>query len=145
MIAKGSCLCKGVAYEVELPFERFMYCHCSRCRKATGSGHAANAYVQPAAFRWLRGEAQIVRFDLPEARSFSTSFCSTCGAPIPHATRSGREVIVPAGSFDVDPGDRPTENSCWTSRAAWSTSTADLPVGTPAAGAVDPQPERWRP
>ena len=68
MIAKGSCLCKRVAYEVDLPFERFMYCHCSRCRKATGAAHAANGFVKPEAFRWTKGESEVQRYDIPEAK-----------------------------------------------------------------------------
>ncbi len=124
---QGSCLCGAVAYAVTGPVGRFVYCHCSRCRKATGSGHAANLYAPPAAFRWLRGEAQVTRFDLPGARSFSTSFCGTCGTPLPHATRSGREMIIPAGSLDADPGERPAINAHWDSRAPWALPAADLP------------------
>jgi len=35
---RGSCLCGVVAFEVEGPFDLFLNCHCSRCRKATGTG-----------------------------------------------------------------------------------------------------------
>ena len=61
-----------------------------------------------------------MRFDLPTAQSFSTTFCRTCGTPLPHATRSGREMIVPAGSLDVEPSGRPDVRAHWESRAAWS-------------------------
>ena len=44
---KGSCLCGGVVYEIDPPFKIFQYCHCSRCRKFTGSAHAANLFVPP--------------------------------------------------------------------------------------------------
>ena len=63
MVAHGSCLCKKVQYEVELPFERFMYCHCTRCRKATGSPHAANGFVKPETFRWTQGEELVKRYE----------------------------------------------------------------------------------
>ncbi len=29
---RGSCLCGGVTFNVELPFRRANHCHCSRCR-----------------------------------------------------------------------------------------------------------------
>jgi hypothetical protein len=61
MIVHCTCLSGAVSYEVHLPFDRFVNCHCSRCRKATGSAHAANAIVQPRAFRWTRGAAGVVR------------------------------------------------------------------------------------
>ena len=54
---RGSGLCRAIGYEAELPFAGFVNCHCSRCRKATGSAFGANAYVLPDAFRWTRGEA----------------------------------------------------------------------------------------
>src|SRR5579862_3643220 len=108
MSVYGSCLCGAVRYEVDLPFDRFLYCHCSRCRKKTGTAHAANAIVKPEAFRWLAGEELLVRYDLSTARSFATSFCRQCGSPMPHLTRSRTRVIVPAGSLDDDPGVKPT-------------------------------------
>ena len=116
---RGSCLCGAVHYEVRLPFGSFVNCHCSRCRKATGSAYAANAVVAPDSFRWTRGEDLVARYDLPEARSFATAFCRHCGSPLPHLTRSGREVILPAGSFDDDPGVRSSGHAFWESRAAW--------------------------
>ena len=127
-LARGACLCRSVAFEVELPFVKFVKCHCSRCRSATGSAFAANAYVLPPAFRWTTGGEQVVRFDLPEARSFSTSFCRLCGSPLPHPTRSGREVIIPAGSLLDDPSTSPTTDACWSSRARWLSDLGDLPT-----------------
>lgn len=70
----------------------------------------------------------MARFDLPLARSFATSFCRECGAPLPHTTRSGREVIIPAGSLWDDPGVSPTIDACWQSRAPWLSDASDLPT-----------------
>ena len=127
MVVRGSCLCGAVAYEARLPLAKFVNCHCSRCRKATGSACSANAYVLPGAFRWTRGAEVVKRFDLPQARSFATSFCSRCGSPVPHATRSRREIIIPAGSLDNDPGVKPSAHLHWGSRAEWATSDSEIP------------------
>ncbi|MFI5316878.1 MAG: GFA family protein [Myxococcota bacterium] len=118
-VIRGSCLCGAVRFEVALPFQRFGYCYCSRCRKATGAGRAANAYVRPAQIAWLSGEELVSRWDLPSARSFATAVCARCGSPLPHATRSGREVVVPAGSFDDPLPVAPSERFEWESRAPW--------------------------
>jgi len=128
MRVKGSCLCKRVQYELDLPFDSFVHCHCSRCRKASGTAHATTEVVRPQAFRWIAGERDLLRYDLPEARSFATSFCRHCGAPMPHATRSGREVIVPAGSLDDDPGCQPDRHVEFASRASWFSFRNDLPI-----------------
>ncbi len=124
MTLAGSCICGAVAYEAAAPITRFVTCHCSRCRKASGAASAANLYVRPDTFKWTRGEGLVRRFDLPEAKSFATSFCSRCGSPVPHPTRSGREVIVPAGSLDVDPGVTPSERTHLESRAPWDRPSA---------------------
>jgi hypothetical protein len=127
MIARGSCLCGAVAFAAELPFERFVHCHCSRCRKATGAARSSNAVVKPDAFRWLSGQDLVVRYDLPTAKSFATAFCRRCGSPMPHPTRSGREVIIPAGAFDDAIGVKPERHAHWTSRADWEVDGDSLP------------------
>lgn len=123
----GECLCGAVRYEVEDAFHYALNCHCSRCRKATGTAHAANAVVAPDAFRWIVGEDNVVRYDLSTARSFATAFCKTCGAPMPHLTRSGLRVIVPAGSLDEEPNVKPACHAYWGSRADWYEGDPDLP------------------
>jgi hypothetical protein len=121
---KGSCLCGGVTYEIRPPFEWFQYCHCSRCRKRSGSGHAANILIAAEHLVWDSGQERVTRYELPEAKSFGTSFCSTCGSQLPRVTRNGKWAIVPAGSLDDDPGVRPERNIYWDSRAPWY-----VPVG----------------
>jgi hypothetical protein len=112
-----------VAYEADPPIAKFPTCFCSRCRKATGSAGSNNLYVAPDAFRWVRGADSVRRYDLPTAKSFATGFCTTCGSPVPHPTRSGREVIIPAGSLDVAPGIKPSERTHGESRAPWVEGT----------------------
>jgi hypothetical protein len=128
MTVRGGCLCGLVEFEADLPFSKFVKCHCSRCRNATGSAFAANAYVLPQAFRWLSGEDKVARCDLSTARSFSTAFCRDCGSPLPHATRSKREIIIPAGSLRGDPGASPTVDLCWQARARWLSDVVNLPT-----------------
>jgi hypothetical protein len=121
----GSCLCGAVTYRVAAPFLRFVHCHCERCRKASGSAHASQLVVEPRRFAWVTGRELAVRYDLPAAAAFATTFCSRCGAPLPHQTRSGRHVIVPAGSLDAEPSLRPQAHAYVASRAGWSTCVED--------------------
>jgi hypothetical protein len=116
---RGSCLCSEVAFEVEGPFDHFLNRHCSCCRKATGTAHSCEAVVKAPTLGWLRGKASVVRFDLPQARSFAAAFCGKCGSPMPHFTRSGLEAIVPAGRFDEPLEAAPDRHAHWASRADW--------------------------
>lgn len=61
----GSCLCCAVRFEVEGEFERFYLCHCSYCRKDTGSAHAANRFSATARLRWTAGQDKTTLFNLP--------------------------------------------------------------------------------
>ena len=133
----GSCLCGTVAYEVWGPFLRFAHCFCSRCRKATGTGHASNLYCAPERFHWVRGEDSVARYDLASARSFATVVCKLCGSPVPRVTRSGREIVVPAGSLDTEPSARPQAQIFWTSRSSWSCAHEEAPR-------FDELPHWWR-
>ena len=123
----GSCLCGAVTYTFNRHLGIFQYCHCSRCRKFTGSAFAANLLVRPDEFQWLSGEDQVGRFELPGVRHFATNFCKRCGSSLPWQAQSGRTVVIPAGTLDEDPGIRPTQNIFCASRAAWYTDPANLP------------------
>ena len=59
----GSCLCNSISYEISGNLGIFQYCHCSRCRKFTGSVYAANLLVSPGEFSWLRGEEHVGRYE----------------------------------------------------------------------------------
>ena len=124
---RGSCLCGAIAYEVRPPFAFFKYCHCSRCRKNSGSAHAANLLVDAGQFAWTRGEGALRRYELAGARAFCTSFCTVCGSALPWPTRNGKWVLVPAGGLDDAPGVFPDKNVFWNSRAPWYVAAEQLP------------------
>lgn len=124
---KGSCLCKQVSYEITGNLGIFQYCHCSRCRKFTGSAFAANVFVAPGDFHWLDGEENVGRYNPEETRYFATAFCNNCGSSLPWLSKSGRVIIVPAGTLDEDPGILPDKNIFCGSRPGWYTSAASLP------------------
>jgi hypothetical protein len=122
----GSCLCGGVSYEVRGTPLRFLHCHCSRCRKATGTGHATNLILKSSSVDWKGNEAKLTRYKVPDAQRFSTTFCSTCGSPLP---REGTDfVVVPAGSLDTVPEMSPQGRIFWDSRSTWSCDQSDLPT-----------------
>lgn len=125
---RGSCLCSAVTFEISPPFTKFVHCHCARCRKSTGTGHATNLYLAPGQLRWVSGEAFIARFDLPAAKSFAKWFCRACGCPLPRLSRSGKTVVVPAGCLDTSPLVSPTAHIFWASRAPWGCSAGSLPT-----------------
>jgi hypothetical protein len=115
----GSCLCGSIRFKIKPPLSDFRYCHCSRCRKASGSAHAANVFLPQSQLTWLAGESLIRRFDLPDAKRFAVCFCTKCGTRMPHKIAGTENYLVPAGLLDSEPERRPESSIFWASRAAW--------------------------
>lgn len=123
----GGCLCGAVRFEATCTFSRFFLCHCSYCRKDTGSAHAANLFANDAGFRWLSGEDRVVVFNLPGTRH-TRSFCSCCGSALPTVHGGGKVLVVPAGSLDSDVPLRPQGHIFMDSRANWDQALQDVPM-----------------
>lgn len=121
----GSCLCGAVQFQISGDFDAFFLCHCSRCRKDSGSAHGANLFATAAAIEWLSGEADVASFRLSGTRH-ERSFCKTCGSALPNVQMDGGLLVVPAGSLDGPVGIGPTAHICCASRAEWDTDLAHV-------------------
>lgn len=121
----GSCLCGAVQFEISGGFDAFFLCHCSRCRKNSGSAHGANLFATGATIDWLSGKEMVARFRLPETRH-ERSFCSRCGSALPVEQMDGALLVVPAGSLDGSVAIRPTAHICCASRAEWDVDLIDV-------------------
>ncbi|NIB38412.1 GFA family protein [Pseudomaricurvus alkylphenolicus] len=112
----GGCLCGGVRYEVSEPLFDAGNCHCSMCRKFSGSAFSTSARVNSDSFQWLSGEGLLSRYhSSPEAYRL---FCRQCGSSL--AVMEGEKVsFVFLGSVSQDPGVRPAEHIFVGSQAPW--------------------------
>ena len=125
----GSCLCGAVQYEIHGEADRFYHCHCQRCRKTTGTGHASNLLVKPEnSLTWTKGEDLLRNYKVPEAERFYNCFCSQCGSPMPRLVPQLDGVVIPAGTLNEEPPVKPQSRIFWGSRVAWSCSGDGLPV-----------------
>ena len=116
---QGSCLCGGVRFEVEPPFIRAGHCHCSRCRKHSGTFGETQARVRSKQLRVLAGE-ELLRVWDPEDGGGRKVFCGRCGSSLFGAQwPDGQVVSVRLGALDEDPGVRPQYRSYVGSAPAW--------------------------
>ena len=122
----GSCLCGDVTFEVEGDFENFYLCHCKRCRKDTGSAHAANLFSSTAKLRWLSGKEKVKTFNF-RSEGHIKSFCTNCGSALPNIQMVGKLLVVPAGSLDSDINIVPQGHIFYASRASWDTELENVP------------------
>jgi hypothetical protein len=131
MSVKGSCLCRGIQYQVDDAFGRVVHCHCSMCRKATGAAFRTRAAVPSAAFHWLCGESLLSRYQSSPGET--RTFCSVCGATLATFFRDQPEQIgLALGTLDDDPGVRPLAHVYVDSKAPWFEITDSLPQFTEA-------------
>ena len=134
---RGSCLCGGVRFEVTLPFRRANHCHCSRCRKHSGTVGLTQGRVPRERFRLLAG-AELIRVWRPPGEGAVKAFCSVCGSSLFGAHwPEGDEISVRLGTLDGDPGIRPQYHSFVDSRAPWDQLPDD---GLPRYSGPPPTP-----
>lgn len=122
----GSCLCGAVRFTLEGDIQGFYLCHCSRCRKGSGSAHAANLFVSRPRMVWESGQARVRTFHLPDTR-FARSFCEVCGGGVPTVAKDGSIGAVPAGCLDSAPPLTPTAHIFAADRAPWDDALEAVP------------------
>ena len=95
---------------MEQPFE---ICHCTRCRKVSGSAGMAGVTVATNHFRLVSGRELIKSHTAPilyRPPAYQTYFCSECGSPVPAPDPEGDLMEIPAGLFDGDLGIEPDKH-----------------------------------
>ncbi len=122
---KGSCLCGRVSYELSGDFQAFFLCHCSRCRKDSGSAHAANLFAQGGILKWKCGESEVKTYQYPDSLH-AKSFCQHCGSALPLVVESYHCVMVPAGSLDSPVPISPTAKIFMADCAEWATDLSGV-------------------
>jgi hypothetical protein len=122
----GSCLCGAVKYEVRGDLGTAMYCHCSRCRKASGSAFASNVVIAARDFVVVAGKDSLATFSTPQG--VHREFCSKCGSPIISRRDSVPDVArLRLGSLDTPVPAPPSAHIFVGSKAAWWEIRDQLP------------------
>lgn len=115
---RGECLCGEVAFEIEGELPNLYQCHCSLCRKATGSIANAATFVEGKRFRWLSGQPNVSSFQKPTG--YRSDFCSACGSLVPNQLRDTDLIWVPAGLLDGDMASQVSVHLHLSSSAPWA-------------------------
>jgi hypothetical protein len=114
----GGCNCGAVRYEVTEPLLRATYCHCKRCQRRSGAAASPSAHPAPGTFHVVAGEDRLKLWK-PEDGG-EKWFCGDCGSPIFGRNLSHPESVgIRMGTFDRDPGVRPSVRAFVASAAPW--------------------------
>src|SRR3546814_8206690 len=89
---KGSCLCGRIAFAIDGKIGPIGQCHCSKCRKLSGTDGNAVFYTAVQSFRWLSGENDVGSFPVPGGDGWRRDFAGRAEAP-PRITTAIRKYI----------------------------------------------------
>jgi hypothetical protein len=114
----GRCMCGAVRFEIDRPLVWAGYCHCSRCRRRTGTTAALNAALEPGSLRVVQGEDVVCGWAPPDG--WEKLFCGTCGSGLFSRSPDDPERMgVRIGALDSDPGVRPSFRQFVAYAVAW--------------------------
>jgi hypothetical protein len=120
----GSCMCGRVRYAVADAFLYAANCHCSACRRATGSAFKPFAGIERKKLAITDGGDNLLRVGEGEDHDIR---CATCGSFLFSVVRGGAFVHVTLGTLIDDPAIRPREHIFVGSKAPWHEIRDDLP------------------
>lgn len=122
----AECLCAGIRIEISGKVGPIVYCHCSSCRKASGTAFGANTDVRGKYWRVIAGKDLIREFE--SSPGVWRAFCSRCGSPIYSRRTTAPDVFrLRLGILNDDPERRPLAHFWVGSKAPWYTIADDLP------------------
>jgi hypothetical protein len=121
----GRCLCGAVEYQVADAFGYAMNCHCSNCRRATGSAFKPFAGIERNRLQLVRGEDAVLIYG--DASASHDVHCAACGSLLYSVVRGSAYVHVTMGTLVDAPTIRPSAHIFVGSKAPWHRITDDLP------------------
>jgi hypothetical protein len=117
-------MCGAVHYAVADAFRYAMNCHCSDCRRATGSAFKPFAGIEREKLAITQGADALMTFGDVAGHD---AHCKLCGSLLYSVVREGAFVHVTLGTLVDDPTIRPDRHIFVGSKAPWFTITDDLP------------------
>lgn len=123
---KGGCLCGQVQYEIDNALGPIIFCHCSICRKSTGSPFQSVTRIPSAHFRITQGQDVLKEYRYEPAHH--RYFCGNCGSGI-YARRDTAPdvVIVRLGTLDTPVDQKVAAHIFVGSKADWDNIPDDAP------------------
>ena len=120
----GQCYCGAVRYQVQDAFLYAANCHCSQCRRTTGSAFKPFAGIEREQLALIQGEDALLIVGDPAGHD---AHCGRCGSLLYSVVRDGAFVHVAMGTLVDAPSIRPNKHIFVGSKAPWFEITDDLP------------------
>lgn len=123
-VTTGSCNCGQVQFTVSEPITDIYVCHCSICRKSTGSNGIYVVVVAKDSLSWIAGKELVQEWEKPNHDWYKT-FCKSCGSPLPGSNDEHR-AFIPVGLLDSGTDNLTVKHHIWVgSKAPWDNIADD--------------------
>ncbi len=123
---KASCLCKKVSLVIKGAITDIIHCHCSLCRKSSGTAFATNGFVNRGELEFESGHELVKDFELKPGKR--RHFCSNCASPLFSSNdQDPKRVRLRLGILDSKITERPISHNFVTSKADWDSLNETLP------------------
>lgn len=120
----GSCFCGAVRYKVADAFTYALNCHCSQCRRTTGSAFKPFAGIESRKLKLTKGMDDLL---IVGEETGHDAHCKHCGSLLYSIVRDGAYAHVAMGTLIDAPAIKPTAHIFVGSKAPWFTITDELP------------------
>ncbi|KGO75794.1 Glutathione-dependent formaldehyde-activating enzyme/centromere protein V [Penicillium italicum] len=103
----GACLCKNIVYRIMLSasesFPKVIICHCTNCKRYTGSSFSANIIVPQPSLEYIKGSPKLYSDRSDKGGQVLREFCPDCGTPFTSRSSDDNEVVaVKSGTLDEE-------------------------------------------
>ncbi|CAI7677768.1 unnamed protein product [Penicillium pancosmium] len=103
----GACLCRSIAYNIVLPtsdsFPKVIICHCTNCKRYTGSSFSSNIIVPQSSLKYIKGSPKLYSDHSNKGGQVLREFCPDCGTPFTSRSNDDKEFIaVKSGTLDEE-------------------------------------------
>jgi hypothetical protein len=116
----GHCLCNAVTFECD-ELGTGGYCHCTDCRRSTGSAFNISVRCPTHAFHIASGTLGSFTKCGESGCELTRHFCKSCGSPIfTSSPRNPSVVFIKAGVLDDPEAVKPTLEAWVRSKVSWS-------------------------
>lgn len=123
---QASCLCGAVKLALQGAISSIIHCHCSLCRKSSGTAYATNGFINRNELKVIAGEEHIRHYAFKPGRL--RHFCGVCASPLYSSNQDSPEKLrIRLGILDTDIAERPISHNYVTSKANWEELDAKLP------------------
>lgn len=143
---QGGCLCGAIRFAITQPIAPATYCHCTDCRKMTGSAFGVSFPANLKDLRLLSGTPGLYTTTSQGGTEITRNFCRDCGSPLfTTSERHPGRVFIKAGALDDPEGIEPGLEIWRASKVSWATIPPDIEShqgDRPQGSFASPKPPR---